>query len=537
MAHQTEIGKEIVDMLMFSMYPVPCTIFREYIQNAYDSIREAVEDSLLSSLNDGMVYIHTDKANRVITIEDNGTGIPTEQAEQRLKDVGKSIKRYMRSINKPRAGWFGVGRLVGAGYCQKLTFSTTAAGENVTSELVFDVNKIREILTNDEENMGAGQVIDECTSFRNDIPAIEDEHKFIVKLEGILPDYSSLLDHNSIKNYIIQAAPLAYDMMFKRLIKKCDDSKKDHFGELGYIRISLNDDSDLKKAYSDIVEGTGDKIEGLCIFDIKDGDDVLAWGWYGLTRFTKQIEDTERSSLTRGIRLRVQNIQIGDLNYFGGKNFFREARANEYFNGEVIVVDDGIRPTSDRSDLEPSAKSLRLKELIKDYFSTKMQPVYKAASEAKKAIEHYSDASTKIDEVSEKPISESFTKEVKEDRISEYTNDKAEASSKFNALVNRKLKEETPEGVKKVIRLYEEEATNNNIGIVSEAAIVPSKATKKDIKQDNLDEKIQMLSPKYSSNQIRIVKKCFNLIDKFYSKKYPDLVKSIKYSIVNGLLG
>lgn len=88
-----------------------------------------------------------------------------------------------------------------------------------------------------------------------------------------------------------------------------------------------------------------------------------------------------------------------------------------------------------------------------------------------------------------------------------------------------------------MIRLYEEEATNNNIGIVSEAAIVPSKATKKDIKQDNLDEKIQMLSPKYSSNQIRIVKKCFNLIDKFYSKKYPDLVKSIKYSIVNGLLG
>ena len=43
MAHKTEIGKDILEMLMFSLYPEAETIYREYLQNATDAIREACD--------------------------------------------------------------------------------------------------------------------------------------------------------------------------------------------------------------------------------------------------------------------------------------------------------------------------------------------------------------------------------------------------------------------------------------------------------------------------------------------------------------
>ena len=538
MSHNTTIGKEIVEMLMFSLYPEPRTIYREYIQNAYDSIREAVETELLSSLNDGIVYININKSDRSITIKDNGTGISEHNAEQRLKDIGNSIKRLMA---RPRAGWYGVGRLVGAGYCQKLTFRTTYAGETSVSELVYDVNEIRRILQNNDIDCQAGEVIDRSTTFSiSSNTECEDSHWFEVTLSGVLPQYSSLLDHNTIKSYIVQVAPLSYDMMFKRLVKKCEaEEDKNLFLNTDYIRINLNDETDLKKQYSDIIEGTGDKIHSLCVFRLNDPDKgtPLAWGWYALTRFTKQIEDTEKSALTRGLRLRVQNIQIGDGNYFGGKNFFKEARGNEFFNGEVHIITDNIHPTTDRSDLEPTEQALLLKELLREFFSTQLQPIYKNANEAKKAIEHYVAARDEYDKVTEKPITESFTEEVKEEKLAEQTRKKQDANSKFATLKNRQGKDETPEGVKKVIELYIKEAETGNIDIVNVTpAPKDTSSPKEEVVTDSLEDKILKLSPKLSAKQISVVKKIFKIMNKLYGKKQADLIRSIQHSIVNGLL-
>lgn len=538
MSHNTTIGKEIVEMLMFSLYPEPRTIYREYIQNAYDSIREAVEIDLLSSLNDGIVYININKSERSITIKDNGIGISECDAEQRLKDIGNSIKRLM---TRPHAGWYGVGRLVGAGYCQKLTFRTTYAGETSVSELVYDVNEIRRILQNNDIDCQAGEVIDRSTTFSiSNNTECKDRHWFEVTLSGVLPQYSSLLDHNTIKSYIVQVAPLSYDMMFKRLVKKCEaEEDKNLFLNTDYIRINLNDETDLKKQYSDIIEGTGDKIHSLCVFRLNDPDKdtPLAWGWYALTRFTKQIEDTEKSALTRGIRLRVQNIQIGDGNYFGGKNFFKEARGNEFFNGEVHIIDESIHPTTDRSDLEPTEQALLLKELLKEFFSTQLQPVYKNANEAKKAIEHYVVARDEYEKVAEKPITESFTEEVKEEKLAEQTRKKQDANSKFATLKNRQGKDETPEGVKKVIEIYIKEAETGNVDIVNVApAPKDTSSPKEEETTDSLEDKILKLSPKLSAKQISVVKKIFKIMDKLYGKKQADLIRSIQHSIVNGLL-
>ena len=139
------VDKSVIRMFMFDLYSEPKTIFREYVQNAYDSIVEAVEQGILHSIKDGMVYINIDQSNRIITIEDNGIGVPSKIAPKVLKSIGVSTKKH-----KERAGFMGIGRLVGGGYCKELIFETSAKGEKEVSRLTFDIPHIDELL-NDEE--------------------------------------------------------------------------------------------------------------------------------------------------------------------------------------------------------------------------------------------------------------------------------------------------------------------------------------------------------------------------------------------------
>ena len=75
MAHKTEIGKDILEMLMFSLYPEAETIYREYLQNATDAIREACDAGVLDSMDDGHISIRINQSKHSVVIQDNGIGI------------------------------------------------------------------------------------------------------------------------------------------------------------------------------------------------------------------------------------------------------------------------------------------------------------------------------------------------------------------------------------------------------------------------------------------------------------------------------
>ena len=138
---------------MFSLYPEAGTIYREYLQNATDSIEEACEAGILDSIDEGHITIKICQPLHSVTIQDNGIGIPADYAESTLKDIAKTSKRKKDYL----AGYYGIGRLVGAGYCKQLIFETSAKGEEIESKIVFDVDKIRSILADEENDMGASE--------------------------------------------------------------------------------------------------------------------------------------------------------------------------------------------------------------------------------------------------------------------------------------------------------------------------------------------------------------------------------------------
>lgn len=271
MAHNTKVGKDILEMLMFSLYPEAETIYREYLQNACDSINEAVETKVLAKQEDGHVTINIDNFHQKVTISDNGSGIVAKDAESRLKDIAAGYKKHKESA----AGFYGIGRLVGAGYCKQLSFKTSAFGEKVASEMVFDVEKIREILNDDENESSASEVIDEVTTLST-MPEAESEHYFVVTLTDVLPEYQEeLLEEDRIYKYLVQVAPIPYLPEFKNnlITPNITDEKEvflSYYKQLNSIQVSVNNIVNIRKPYGLTIDGTGDEIAKLRFFTLTD---------------------------------------------------------------------------------------------------------------------------------------------------------------------------------------------------------------------------------------------------------------------------
>lgn len=539
--HNTVIGKDILEMLMFSLYPDAETIYREYLQNACDSIKEAVIQGVLSK-EQGQVSVDIDKFHNVVTIADNGTGIPTDLVEQRLKDIARSKKDYESS-----AGFYGIGRLVGAGYCKTLTFKTSVTGENVASEMIFDVEKIREILENTEDTSSAAEVIDAVTTFNNTTPEDPDKHYFVVILNDILPEYADdLLDEEKIHKYLVQVAPIPYLAEFKNNliqpnITSTNNKILKYYQDLNIISISLNEIEDIRKPYSTIVDGTGEPIDKLRFFSLTDPKyDDLAWGWYAITTFEKAIPandpDTTKPVLTRGLRLRAHNIQIGDEKVLN--KYFKQVRSNLYFNGEIHIINSGIKPTTDRSDLAPTPIAIALKKQLEIFFNTELQQNYQTANKIKKELERYQDAEKEIQEFRNKKSVIGISDENKATKLTDALQRKQQAQNEFQKLQSKK--ESLPPGVQDMLEVYQKKfdvfnknavednpSVNNDHRGHCKNAEIPPRPTE--------TEEIKKLEPTYGVEKIDMLRRIFSIIDNRYKKKYETIINSIKTSVINDL--
>lgn len=109
--YKSRTGKHLIQILMFSLYNDQRIIYREYIQNSYDSINRAVKEGVLSQVKDGVVQVNIDAAAQRIVIRDNGVGIKCSEVAEKLLNIADSRKDGVTS-----AGQYGIGRLAGAGF-------------------------------------------------------------------------------------------------------------------------------------------------------------------------------------------------------------------------------------------------------------------------------------------------------------------------------------------------------------------------------------------------------------------------------------
>ena len=342
---QPIIGKDVLELLSSSMYVNPLSIYREYVQNAMDSIEEAIALGSLA-VNRGRIDIIIDAQNRQARIRDNGTGIPRNIFAKTLIALGASKKRGTKA-----RGFRGVGRLAGLGYCKELVFRSRAEGEKQVSELRWDCRRLKALLANSQVKLNVDGLIKDLVRIRHLTTDGFPARFFEVELNGIMRhsgDY--LIDTRQVHDYLSQVAPVPFAPNFA-FAKRIHDELSAHVS-LGNILIYLNGSkTPIYRPHADEFEirrGVRDRFSEIKFLDIKDSDGHLAAkAWFLQHGYHGAIGS---GALIKGLRLRSGNIQIGESNLLD--ELFTESRFNSWVVGEIHVLDERILPNGRRDHFE-----------------------------------------------------------------------------------------------------------------------------------------------------------------------------------------
>ena len=205
MTDNPRIGKDVIESLTLGMYEDCRFIYREYIQNSADQVDKAVAEGLINAGEDE-IHITINPKERCIVIEDNATGISSDKVIPILRNIAHSTKK--RGEDK---GFRGIGRLGGLGYCSKLIFETTFAGEEVKSIMTWDADLLKQIINDRDNSEEAVDVLARVTDTIHKKEAA-DKHYFKVILENVTSD--ELLNVERVKNYLSMVAPVDISSQF-----------------------------------------------------------------------------------------------------------------------------------------------------------------------------------------------------------------------------------------------------------------------------------------------------------------------------------
>ena len=335
---------------------------------------------------EGEIVLWIDSDTRKITIEDNAMGIPAADFKRVLGNVGDSEKD--KDTDK---GFRGIGRLSGLGYCKQLIFTSKCRGEDVVSIMKSDGEMMRAMI-NSKERYSAIDMLKAMNTFEIRPARDDDRVGFKVEMIDVLDTADKILDDvQAIKNYLAFVSPAPYVNTFV-YSAKIHEHARELNQTIDEYNIFVNGEQ-IFKNYSTTLETArsgGDKIIDVCFKDFYDDDgSLLAWMWIGMSRFKGKLG---QKCLMRGIRLRKQNIQIGDENTL--QKFFSEERGNNYFIGELHAVPKELVPDSQRDFFNENETWLKLQLKLVECFCEQLQRIYHYGSDFNSVAKYAIDRET-----------------------------------------------------------------------------------------------------------------------------------------------
>lgn len=347
------VGKDILDLLTGSMYLDPLNVYREYVQNAADSIDEARNQELIFSPGP-QIELAFNHLERSVKIRDCGVAIPAVDFVRRLITIGASGKR-----GKKQRGFRGVGRLSGLGYCQELIFRSRAEGEPKVMELRWDGRVLREKMRDPAFLGGLADIVAAAVTVVK-LPGADFPDRFFEvemrKVQRLRNDL--LLNEVAIRGYLSQVAPVPFapDFTF-------GDEIQAHLEKAGVAKtVDIQFDGDSKPIYHRatnqiaVSDKLNDEITSVKVVEYFGGEgELVATGWIGHHSYAGALP--AKLGLG-GIRLRAGNIQIGDERITAP--LFVESRFVGWAVGDIHVISPKIFPNGRRDEFEASVHYTQL---------------------------------------------------------------------------------------------------------------------------------------------------------------------------------
>jgi hypothetical protein len=408
---QITVGSFFLETLTTGMYESPFHCIREYIQNSFDAIHDAIAADLLRPADGRVVVtISGTGARQILSIRDNGAGAPLNEAVERFVSLGASHKRPQR-----HAGFRGIGRLAGIAYCTTLRFRTKASGEAEATILSFDCAKLRGFMAPGAEPKGVSDVIRESVT-ASQVSDRDAEHYTEVEMIGLTGAGLEFIDPSKLGPYLSQYCPIDYSGQFPfgDQIRKYAEGLGHPIPtlevELRIRRDHLRITKPYKKSYPPPADDPGTRDPSTLIrIEVVSSQENGWFGWFGVSNFPGEIPDLN----VAGIRFRQKNIQIGDSTLIesiaasrGGRGSDR--RLQRWAVGEIFVVNTAVVPNARRDGFEDNETWRRIRDDMRAVTgsvvkliraSSKNRNVLKRASKAvaekKKTLQEASDSATR----------------------------------------------------------------------------------------------------------------------------------------------
>jgi hypothetical protein len=344
------IGSYVLETLTTGMYGESRNALREYVQNSFDAIRSAVAAGLMT-LDVGRIDVLLAGPNSLV-IQDNGVGLGSASAWGTLTAIGASKKDRKRD-----AGFRGIGRLAGIAFCDRLSFTTKAAGENVETTVTFDCLALREGMSPESGGEALVELLQRTVTATVNSTEDSSQHYMTVTLQGLAAAPDDFKDLNAIRAYLAETSPVPFDPdweMRARIAAEAQRLQKPIEEVALFIGETRETATQIYKRYRSsyaTADGVAAIINGLEFYSDEQGH---WWGWVGIPDRPGLLKD----KLTHGLRFRVKNIQVdGTMIFdrlFARKNESYD-RFNRYYIGEVHVTPDLLIPNARRDGFEDNA--------------------------------------------------------------------------------------------------------------------------------------------------------------------------------------
>ena len=508
------VGKNFLENLTVAMYENSFAVYREYIQNAADSIDAAINAGLLNK-EDAIIDISIQYSKRRITVYDNACGISMRDFKKKMTDVADSDKD--RDVEK---GFRGIGRLAGLGYCDRLTFRTSVKGENKLSTITWNGIKLKNIVNDPTQHPTSDELIEDIIDVSYE-DTEEDSHFFEVIMEDVIFESDDLLEEAEVIKYLRMVAPVPYENYFMFSKKIHDYAIKQGF-RIDEYNVSVNGNKIFKPYTYKLFEGNS---EGKKLYDEIDNvefrifrdenDSPIAWLWYGISKFEKNIPVINPM---RCIRLRKHNIQIGDENTLS--RYFKESRGNAYFVGELYVIDKGLIPNARRDYFNPSLATQQLENVLHNFFYKELYDLYHYASKVRGSLKVLADSQQRATEYKDKLSNAGFINEKeKQEAEKEIEEFRLKVQKAEREIANRKKDAESNEAYKRVLDAAEKKYAPKN----DDSEQMPSQKPQELVSTGKKKYLTQNLSS-FTKKEQKLIARIYDIIKSILPKDMADSV-------------
>lgn len=388
--------------------------------------------------------------------------------------------------------------------------------------ITWDGVKLKEIVDDPTQHPSSEELINTITEIEYK-SADEDDHFFEVIMEDVIFESDDLLDEEQVIKYLQAVSPVPYANYFIFSSKIQDFANENNF-KIDEYTITVNGNQLFKPYKTNLLEGTSDNSKSYdeikdVAFKIFKGNDgkPIAWMWYGIAKFEKQIPVVNEM---RCIRLRKENIQIGDESTIGYPKYFKEQRGNSYFIGEVFAVDNGLIPNARRDYFNQNPATKQFEKVLKPFFYSELYNLYHYASKVRSAQKTMSNFQKKEEEYKEKLNNAGFIDtEERETAQKELEEERAKSLKAQREIENRRKDADENEVLNRVFNEIEKTYKH------SDSQEEPTQKKKNGSEKGEKGNKYltQSLS-KYGKKEQKLIAKIYNIIKMILPKDYSEMV-------------